>query len=462
MRRPGTGSIEPIKRADGTTAYYPRLPGSHKRRRLDAQASPEQAEAVLAEAIHQIAEGGLVHAEGTTLAAWGRRCILRRQEDGYRNAARELDRWAAHVETCPLGALGIAQVTCADILEWARGRLRAPARKGHGHKTLRRRTVSRSVVVDALRLVRLAFSEAALAGIRADNPALVVRLPKGRGHTHDPWTWLRPEEVRRLLDARGLTDEDRDAALWALYTGVRQGEQWTQHVRDVDLERGRVTVRYGGRKGHDLLPTKGKRPRTLALLPPAVEIARRQIARLAAPGRRNPRGLLWPSTARQHPGAFRGEGHPVPRFAEWIDAAGLTPEQRGEPVAVTWHSLRHTFASLVLAGLLPGAEGVPWPIERVSAYLGHRSIAITQRYADVAALLLPTTVQQESGSAVVPAGVEPATNGLGNRCSNLAEREVTSQVGPSVDTPLGRMSAATLEALAAELLATAQERKRTG
>src|SRR5262249_45635584 len=127
--------------------------------------------------------------------------------------------------------------------------------------------------------------------------------------------------------------------------------------------------------------------RTIELLPPALAALRRQIDRVTAMGRKNPHGLVFPSCAPTHPGAYRSEGKAPRCWRAWIEAARLTPEHREDPASVTWHSLRHTFATLALWGRLPGAEGEGWRIEKVSAYLGHTSIAITQRYADVAALL---------------------------------------------------------------------------
>jgi hypothetical protein len=86
-RRSGTGSVDPVQRADGTIEYYPRLPN---RKRLDPWPTRELAEAALAEALHQIAEGRLIHTRGLTLAVWGRRCIERRKEDRLRELGQGL------------------------------------------------------------------------------------------------------------------------------------------------------------------------------------------------------------------------------------------------------------------------------------------------------------------------------------------------------------------------------------
>ena len=307
--------------------------------------------------------------------------------------------------------------------------------------------LARAVVVDALRILRAVVKVALDEQLIRADPTAGVRVPRARGRTHEPWTYLRPAEVVRLLGAadvatvekdrggvarktngpeaevseplsHGLTvlaaprgrretadvsaatpsttarrtvlvklvhPEDADAARVAIYTGLREGELWCLHLADVDLEAGRIVVRYGGRRGARLSPTKGRRPRTLQLLPPAAEALRRQLARLADPTRKNPRALVFPSLSRGRP-SYRAESRPPRCWQAWLAAAGLD-RGRTDPAPVVWHSLRHTFATLALAGRLPGAEGDGWRIERVSAYLGHTSIAVTQRYADVAALL---------------------------------------------------------------------------
>lgn len=454
-RRSGTGTIDKVKRADGATEFYPRLPSG---KRLDPVPSPEAADVALAEALHQIAEHRLLPVDGMRFGAWGRRCIEGRARDGYRNASRELSRWTTHVEQTPLGAMAVTQVRPADIIEWLRSRSRADAKAGNGHKTHRRRKVSRSTVIDAFRLVRMAFKEAILEEMRSDNPTLGIPLPRDHGRSHDPWTWLRVAEVHALLAVDGIPAEDRDAALVALYTGLRQGELWTLHLRDVDPVAGLLAVRYGGRKGKKLLPPKNGRPRTLPLLPAALAALTRQMTRLKAAKRRNPHGLVFPSVA--HGGTYRAEGHPPPCWHEWIPRAKLTAADRGDPVRVTWHTLRHTFATLVLAGALPGCEGEGWRLERVSAYLGHSDFKVTQRYADTAALLLPNEVptargahaMQPAGStAAIPGRVELPTNGLGNRWFSLENQEHGGTVGARMDllpTPLGAMSAEQVEGLA--------------
>lgn len=156
-------------------------------------------------------------------------------------------------------------------------------------------------------MVRVALDERVISV----DPTAGVRVPRDRGRTHEPWTYLRPAEVVRLLRAAGVATvekdrggvprktngpeaeaaeplsphvlrvepdrevrrervhrfdgppttarrtalvklvhpEDADAARVAIYTGLREGELWTLHLEDVDLEAGRIVVRYGGGRG---------------------------------------------------------------------------------------------------------------------------------------------------------------------------------------------------------------------
>lgn len=413
-REPGTGTIEELP----SGKFRGILPG-RRGRKLPARATREEAERDLQIKTYLVTnEGVRAHsADGTQLGPYGRRVLLARQDDGYRNADHELSRWRTHIEETTLGGLDVETFTRADVVVWMRARLKARVKAPHRARLRRPRTLSRSVVIDALRILRLVTVHAVdVDQLRRDDPAAGVKVPAAlEGETHDPWTYLRPTEVVRLLetgrtakvkrDVGGLGTADReasirevrlvppaehDAAIVAIYTGLRLGELLLLHVCDVDLERGRLVVRYGSRKGGKLLAPKGARRkrkiRTIQLLAPALEALRRQIARVSE-RELNPLGLVFPSAgSSRHVGGYRAPRAPK-CWAAWIKTARLTPVDREDPAPLTWHSLRHTFATLVLAGKLPECEGEGWRIEMVSAYLGHSAIAVTQRYADVAELL---------------------------------------------------------------------------
>lgn len=447
MRAYGTGTIQETS----SGKFRGRLPGRYAKA-LPSRATREEAQKDLDIALHLIRTEGLKPSPaGTILGPWGRSVLTGRHLQGYSNALREISRWTTRVEESDVGRSTVEGLTRPQVVAWVRAMSTSRAKPGRGHKPKRKQLLSRSVVVDSLRILRAVMKEAILQGLRTDDPTEGVEVPRAPGRIVEPWTYLRPGEVVRLLDvgrtatverdlgglpgqdgARGrravplVHPEHLDAAIVALYTGLRSGELWTLHLRDVDLAAGRIVVRYGGREGPKLRATKGRKPRVLALLPPALAAVQRQIERLTTPlpdgadpqlarcsacGRSqrshvelrptacgtfrregpqlrpNPAGLLFPSLSHHRP-AYRSPSEPPACWRAWLAAAGLTPEDRPGEHPVTWHTLRHTFATLALAGRLPGCEGEGWRLERVSAYLGHKSIAITQRYADVAELLL--------------------------------------------------------------------------
>lgn len=48
---------------------------------------------------------------------------------------------------------------------------------------------------------------------------------------------------------------------------------------------------------------------------------------------------------------------------------------------LTWHDLRHTFASYAIKGLHSWQNGMPMPITKLKKWLGHSDIKMTMRYS---------------------------------------------------------------------------------
>jgi integrase len=132
----------------------------------------------------------------------------------------------------------------------------------------------------------------------------------------------------------------------ALNTGMRQGEQFNLRWQDADLERRIITLQT----------TKNGKPRHIPLNDAA--IAALQAAH---------------SLANQQPWVFLnryGEQHTSPRT--WFDKTIKELKLTG----VTWHTLRHTFASrLAMAGV---------PLIAIKELMGHKTIEMTLRYAHLA------------------------------------------------------------------------------
>ena len=206
-------------------------------------------------------------------------------------------------------------------------------------------------------LYRFAFEE----GWRSDNPAIQIRGP---GRDRRLPRSLTEEEVDRMLDAAGSVgrapaDRLRNACLMqVLYaTGMRVTEL--------------VSLPAAAARGDPrwlLIRGKGGRERMVPLSPPAREamaawLSARDAAE-AASGRRS--AFLFPSPSR--------EGHLTRhrffRLVKEIAVAGGV-----DPTEVTPHTLRHAFATHLLAR---GAD-----LRAIQMLLGHADVATTEIYTHV-------------------------------------------------------------------------------
>ena len=173
------------------------------------------------------------------------------------------------------------------------------------------------------------------------NPcATVEKAPENAGRLR----FLDADEQKRLLTACKAQRWDRLylMVLMALTTGCRRGELERLRWRDIDFERAQASI-------HE---TKNGEPRIAPLTDPVVEELKRHTG--------EPADLIFGS--RQAP------GQPFVFTAQWaaaLKAAGI----RG----FTFHGLRHTAASTLAMG---GAS-----LHDVGAILGHRTLAMSARYA---------------------------------------------------------------------------------
>jgi integrase/recombinase XerD len=194
-----------------------------------------------------------------------------------------------------------------------------------------------------------------LLGLREDNPAADVELPRRRSRL--PRT-LSPAEVERLIAAaNGTTPRSlRDRALVELLygAGLRVSEA-------VGLERGGVeldnrVVRCIG---------KGDKERIVPLGREAGEALRRYLAR----GR--------PYLDRRHrPDLFlNAQGGALTRAGAFLILRKLAGQAGLDPQRVHPHILRHSFATHLLEG---GAD-----LRSVQEMLGHADLGTTELYTHV-------------------------------------------------------------------------------
>jgi site-specific recombinase XerD len=189
-------------------------------------------------------------------------------------------------------------------------------------------------------LLSAIFSYGVRTGRINSNPLeLVKRFREGESRVR----YLLGVEEQKLREVIRANCPEREAEIdLALHTGMRRGEQFTLRWRDVDLERGILTVR--GKTG-----------------------CRHIVANSSA------RAALEHLLSRRRDGGHfvcaETQSESQRDWRRWFEraarAAGIEDFH--------WHDLRHTFASrLVMAGV---------DIRTVQELLGHKSITMTMRYS---------------------------------------------------------------------------------
>ncbi|WP_353472466.1 site-specific tyrosine recombinase XerD [Salipiger sp. H15] len=210
-------------------------------------------------------------------------------------------------------------------------------------------------------LYRFAFEE----GLRSDNPAVQIagpgrpkRLPKT----------LTTDEVDRLLEAaerhgRSADDRLRNTCLMQLLyaTGMRVSEL--------------VTLPLSAARGDPrmlLIRGKGGKERMVPLSPPARAALAEWLTRRDAHEALNraegrpASGFLFPS---------RGKAGHLTRHAFYVMIKDIAVGAGVSPAKVTPHTLRHAFATHLLAN---GAD-----LRAIQTFLGHADVATTEIYTHV-------------------------------------------------------------------------------
>ena len=187
------------------------------------------------------------------------------------------------------------------------------------------------------------------SGIIIDVRSHISRV--GRSSQQKMVRALSKEEITRL----GAVIKANFSKLWLPYaltinTGMRRGEVWGLRHEDIDLLNNRITVNnsYSG-------PTKSGKPR---VIPISFALEKVLLANLPGCSYNKERGKKRTGTIV--PQMF----DPNPALRRAAKQAGLR-----EANTLTWHSLRHTWATLALeSGVSP---------RLVSKALGHASVSTT-------------------------------------------------------------------------------------
>lgn len=273
--------------------------------------------------------------------------------------------------TAPLGGLALHQLDRARIEGW----LAAMIRSG----------VSRHAVAASVAALRGILSAAVEWELIERNPAKGLRLPAPELHTGQAVERVLSLDQVHQLRSRGLAGIRADGRpsspraatmiLTALEAGLRKGEVIGLRWPDFDLAARSLTVRRSvsqtpdGRGGSvkTVKTTKGRERRELVISPGlAARLGDWQVASIVAGS--DAAGYVWPG----RDGGPMDKDTPGQTLGRVLDRAGLTT--RGQPAPVTFHGLRHTCASILLAA--------GQPLIVVSRQLGHSTPVITAtRYA---------------------------------------------------------------------------------
>jgi integrase/recombinase XerD len=251
---------------------------------------------------------------------------------------RDLDRFRRWLAGRRLGGLKIADLS--DFVAWLHAQSLAPA------------SIARHIVA-----LRMFFRYLQLEGILQDNLAELLGSQKLWQRVPEV---LSPKMVERFLGAPRRFDPfwRRDRALLELLyaTGCRASEMSNLALRDVHLQ-----------DGYCLCQGKGDKQRLTPLGRVAADAVRVYLD--------HERPKLAAAAAQPPPWLFLSRrGRRLRREAIW-ELVKRYAARAGAPASISPHSLRHSFATHLLAG---GAD-----LRQVQEMLGHASIATTQIYTHV-------------------------------------------------------------------------------
>jgi integrase len=319
------------------------------------------AEALLADRLKSVHEGTYRELQDITLADFADKWLKDYAEGAVKRSTWQVYDSHARVHFKPaLGALALRAIHEDTIQGYIAGKLAAGAKP---------KSVKNHLVI-----LKHMFRHAVKWGYLAKNPAAEVKAPRVEREEMD---FLRPEEVRHLLTAKGEDGEPAIRPGWyvpiklAIFSGLRQGEQFALRVGDLDFHAGQVRVRRilswdwkrhaaGASRCRITSPKTKSAIRDVDLPPDLLEDLHRYVAGLPD---QDPDRLLFATRA----------GTPLdPKNV--VDRVFRVALTRAKLPRIRWHDLRHTYASLQLAA---GAN-----IKYLSQQMGHASVQITlDRYS---------------------------------------------------------------------------------
>lgn len=251
--------------------------------------------------------------------------------------------WTKYVEPA-WGSVRIRDVRFSDVQSWV---------------TRIATDRSATVVIRAFGILAGILDVAVRDRRLSSNPARGVKLPRKGSKAH---VYLTHDQVHRLAEESG------DHALLVLllsYTGLRWGEAIGLRVRDIDVERGRLTVEVNAVEVAGLIEIGTPKSHKRRSVPFPAFLNGLLLGATAGKDRDD---LLFSDENGFHLRRTRASTGSRSWFKTALTRAGLEP--------MTLHDLRHTAASLAISS---GAN-----VKAVQRMLGHASAAMTlDVYADL-------------------------------------------------------------------------------
>jgi integrase len=255
-----------------------------------------------------------------------------------------------------LGTLPLRDVTREQVEDWLAGLVAAAS--------------SRRMITETVKTLRAMLSTAVEWGRIQSNPAAGLALPAPLPDDQAVERVLDEEGLVRLL-THGAVGARVETMLRAAAEGcLRRGEVIGLRWPDVDLVSRRMHVRRAvwQRNGPDgpvqvVQQTKGRRNRQVAIGRTFAKRLSDWYAESVVKGGAQADGYVWPGR-RDQPMHNRSPGRALERACA---RAGLVDDD--ERPVISFHGLRHTGASLLLA------HNVPLIV--VSRHLGHASTQVT-------------------------------------------------------------------------------------
>jgi integrase len=306
----------------------------------------------------------------------GRIELSRKPGDGYRPST--LLGWQHHIEHMKT-TVGDLRATEVDVVAIGKAIGKWRLEKAAGGRGLSPRTVGK-ILTTMSRIFRYGIANRKRTGVITDSTKILEKVKETSGEQTETgeklYAQLRkvtekevltPEEIKRVILA-AKPGFHRTLIMAAIHSGARISELLALFWSDVHLDQGVIEIR-----------------RTLSTAKVKGEVNREKVRWFDPKTERGLRDIPIPQQLISALKEWK-EKYPKnrldlvfpnkfgePRDRTGIGRDGLTPalKQAGIDKAVSFHGLRHTYASLLIA--------LGRKITQVSKYLGHKDVTITMK-----------------------------------------------------------------------------------